>query len=493
MITAFSNLPYLEVVVVAKMTRHWANDEDTFDHFFSGFPSSWLAIPFSDTLRRDKVCKSLGLGASPMGLLADHHQMVVEHKTVDCIALSFSPLCAPELQFSWWKIHTQLHSNLDTEFVYKINNNSATVGIDHENKVSVSVFKDKLVGLYLCCDGTLIRTLNLEAVNHVLHKLDIFANPHWWVSPFNNFGDYDCDTEEDQLVILDPKMNIADRLGKYVINRLGINGYPFTRHFLVHRELEAIRAVTLESLLVYGSRDYVLRMNVANNNDIGNNIDQVPIGELRGKNVLLYIDQVETPSDTYYTLLEWYNRNKTARVADFEVVFVHFDGKLVSTSFGSPKPMPMPWLVCPFDPQHTVFVKERILKAGTNKGFLAVFDKDGHIITLFAKDLLDSFGPEGFPSYNGLHNEMVHHVEKQYHLNMDDLFDHGPILEWMEKDKFEHSEYALHLNILFKVKGICEAEKYFDSLPPEVKKGFVDGALLNCYCTGKMAESIGSF
>ena len=208
---------------MAKMRRHWANDEDAFDHFFSGFPSSWLAIPFSDTLCRDKVCKSLGLGYSPMGLLVDHHQTVFEHETVEYITQSFAPLCARELKLTWWEIHTKLHSNLDTEFVYKINNsnNSAsTVGsisIDDENKVSVSVFKDKLVGLYLCCDGTLIRTLNLvsqeckargqefhiilvylpygecvdpllfqEAINHVLHELDIFANPHWWISPFND-------------------------------------------------------------------------------------------------------------------------------------------------------------------------------------------------------------------------------------------------------------------------------------------------------------------
>lgn len=262
------------------------------------------------------------------------------------------------------------------------------MGIDHENKVSVFELNDKLVGLYLCYDGTLIRTLKLvsqeckardqefhivtvylpyrysvdpllfrEAMNHVLHKLKISANPHWWVSPFNDFVSrrlleigfnyYHPDFEGDELVILDPKMNIADHLGKYVINRLGINGYPFTRHSLVQRELEAIRAVTLESLLVYGSRDYVLRMKLTNHNDISNSIDGVPIGELRGKHVLLYIDQVETPSDTYHTLLEWYNRNKTARIADFEVVFVHFDGE-ASTSFGSPKPMPR--FVCPFDP-----------------------------------------------------------------------------------------------------------------------------------------------
>uniref|UniRef100_A0A803N1P9 RNase H type-1 domain-containing protein n=1 Tax=Chenopodium quinoa TaxID=63459 RepID=A0A803N1P9_CHEQI len=177
-ITAYSNLPKSDyvMVMVAKMRRSWANDEDAFNHFFSALPSSWLAVPFSDTLSRDKICNSLGFFSDSMGLLVDHHQKVVEHK--------------PSL------------------------------------------------------------------------------------------------------------------------------------------------------------------------------------GQTAGKHVLLYIDQVETPSDTYYTLLEWYNQNKTTRIADFEVVFVHFDGK-ASTSLGSPKPMP--WLVCPFDPQHTVFVKDKI--PNTYKGILAAFDK----------------------------------------------------------------------------------------------------------------------
>ncbi|XP_021716852.1 uncharacterized protein LOC110684717 [Chenopodium quinoa] len=290
-----------------------------------------------------------------------------------------------------------------------------------------------IVMVYLPYRNSVDPLLFQEAVNHVLRELEIPPNPNWWVS-FNDFVsrklwkvgvDLCYSNDEDQVVILDPKMNVADYLGKYVINRLGINGYPFTRHFLVQRELEAIRAVTLESLLVYGSRDYVLRMNMTND------VDQVPIAELGGKNVLLYIDQLETPSNTCHTLLDWYDRTKkTAKAVDCEVVFVHFDGKeATSTPFGSAKPimpiqMPMPWLVCPFDPQHIVFVKEVIFKAHPNVGgILAAFDKDGHIITLYAKDLLDSFGPEGFPSYDGLHNEMVHHIGLHYDLNMDDLFD----------------------------------------------------------------------
>ncbi|KAL2934907.1 hypothetical protein RDABS01_018026 [Bienertia sinuspersici] len=62
------------------------------------------------------------------------------------------------------------------------------------------------------------------------------------------------------------------------------------------------------------------------------------------------------------------------------------------------------------------------------------------------------------------------------------------ILEWMEKVKIGSANRDLYLNLICKVKGIDEAEKYFDSLPPNAKKGSTYGSLLNCYCSEKMTE-----
>ncbi|KAL6561290.1 hypothetical protein OROMI_016891 [Orobanche minor] len=52
-----------EMVMVAKM-NNLANYEVVFKHFFSGFPSSCLAVPFSDPKRRDYICKYIGLADS---------------------------------------------------------------------------------------------------------------------------------------------------------------------------------------------------------------------------------------------------------------------------------------------------------------------------------------------------------------------------------------------------------------------------------------------
>lgn len=98
--------------------------------------------------------------------------------------------------------------------------------------------------------------------------------------------------------------------------------------------------------------------------------------------------------------------------------------KLINAYFGRQEPMSMPWLLFPFDPEQAVCMEENILKGGTYKGKLATFDKDGHIITFYAEYLLDSFGPEGFPPYDVLHNEMVYHVGHEYDLDMDDLLDY---------------------------------------------------------------------
>ena len=61
------------------------------------------------------------------------------------------------------------------------------------------------------------------------------------------------------------------------------------------------------------------------------------------------------------------------------------------------------------------------------------------------------------------------------------------ILEWMEDhtDDSSEREQALRLSIIYKLKGIHEAEKYFASLPPAAKTAPTYGALLHCYCTNK--------
>ncbi|GJU17246.1 pentatricopeptide repeat-containing protein [Tanacetum coccineum] len=62
--------------------------------------------------------------------------------------------------------------------------------------------------------------------------------------------------------------------------------------------------------------------------------------------------------------------------------------------------------------------------------------------------------------------------------------------EWMsnKKPNLQPAGVAVHLDLLSRVKGLEEAEKYFNSMPNDVKNLQVYGALLNCYATTKSVE-----
>ncbi|XP_071703018.1 pentatricopeptide repeat-containing protein At2g20710, mitochondrial-like [Rutidosis leptorrhynchoides] len=62
--------------------------------------------------------------------------------------------------------------------------------------------------------------------------------------------------------------------------------------------------------------------------------------------------------------------------------------------------------------------------------------------------------------------------------------------EWManKKPKLQPAGVAVHLDLISRVKGLEEAEKYFNSTPDDVKNLQVYGALLNCYAVTKSVE-----
>ncbi|GAB2254470.1 hypothetical protein Droror1_Dr00022279 [Drosera rotundifolia] len=64
------------------------------------------------------------------------------------------------------------------------------------------------------------------------------------------------------------------------------------------------------------------------------------------------------------------------------------------------------------------------------------------------------------------------------------------ILEWMDKRKYNYTarDHAVRVDVVAKLQGISEAEKYFYSLPSEVKNQYTYGAFLNCYCNELMVD-----
>ncbi|TVU21254.1 hypothetical protein EJB05_30879 [Eragrostis curvula] len=65
------------------------------------------------------------------------------------------------------------------------------------------------------------------------------------------------------------------------------------------------------------------------------------------------------------------------------------------------------------------------------------------------------------------------------------------LMDWMVNARgmnMSHTNHAIRLDLIHKVRGIQAAENYFDDLPDPAKNHRTYGALLNCYCSEKMEE-----
>ncbi|KAF8394675.1 hypothetical protein HHK36_020891 [Tetracentron sinense] len=64
------------------------------------------------------------------------------------------------------------------------------------------------------------------------------------------------------------------------------------------------------------------------------------------------------------------------------------------------------------------------------------------------------------------------------------------LLEWLENNgiEFSYGEHARRINLLWKIRGIASAEKYFTDLPEPAKSNATYGTLLNCYCNEKLTD-----
>ncbi|KAI4301522.1 hypothetical protein L6164_034792 [Bauhinia variegata] len=64
------------------------------------------------------------------------------------------------------------------------------------------------------------------------------------------------------------------------------------------------------------------------------------------------------------------------------------------------------------------------------------------------------------------------------------------IMEWMQMRKinFSYVDFAVHLDLISKTKGVVAAENYFNGLPPGARNKLTYGALLNCYCKEAMKD-----
>ncbi|OEL14945.1 Pentatricopeptide repeat-containing protein [Dichanthelium oligosanthes] len=65
------------------------------------------------------------------------------------------------------------------------------------------------------------------------------------------------------------------------------------------------------------------------------------------------------------------------------------------------------------------------------------------------------------------------------------------LMDWMVNARgmnMSHTNHAIRLDLIYKVRGLGAAENYFAGLPDPAKNHRTYGALLSCYCSAKMEE-----
>ncbi|KAL6572184.1 hypothetical protein OROMI_013143 [Orobanche minor] len=442
----YSTRDDFEMVVVVKMNS-LANYEVLFDHFLSGFPSSCLVVPFHDSECRDFICNYLDLCGRlciECLILDRDNRRNVLHSQFPIFALNYGadafPFSDADLHkfmaedrqlLKAPKLEVLLGRNL-SDVLYKTN----SAGVREES--TIEELSKKVVGLYLCSgekfDPNLDRVYRecrarqldfeivlvyfpfLDCLDPEVYNLKMHTSLHehiihWWHLPFNNsvsrrLSRLTCG-DPNKLVIVGPDGAYLDLYGGEVISCYGTDGYPFTREFLIQREMNRIRELTLESLLVYGSRDYVCRGS-----------EKIAVADLHGRNILLYIDRFnDMEMELCYELALWYDLIK-AGDPNFEVVFVR--GGLIDSNVENRIVSQMPWLVCPFDPDHSDSVWEKIFK-GRAYNTLVQIGKDGRVRSLHARDLLRDQGPNAFPFDDTIRKDAINQF---WHMPNHDFMDY---------------------------------------------------------------------
>ncbi|KNA17287.1 hypothetical protein SOVF_081260 [Spinacia oleracea] len=392
----------LEMVVVAKMNT-LANYEGIFDHFLSGFPTWCLAVPFEDSKRRDFICSVvLNYGAEAFPF------------TQDCL----HKLGKPDIPY--WKTSSTstLEGLLQCNSSFVLGKTNPSI-----SSTCISQLKGKVVGLYLCWEGDFIPKLNdvykqckkkslafeivlvympfgdcldLEVFMGKIDSMLRDCNACWWCFPFNNsvshrLGRLAFGCREDRLIIVGPNGEFVDPYGREVMNSYGCDYYPFTREALVQRKVNNLKELKLESLFVH-CNDTFLHL----------------VQELQGKNILVFLDSL-SQFELSLELNRWYqNMKKQESSSSFEVVFVRLYRRHVNiVDTDSSLSESMPWLVCPFDPDHSTFVEKKLFGERGVSNALVGFDQNGRICTLDARERLESKGSAAFPFDDNLRQDVI--------------------------------------------------------------------------------------
>lgn len=387
-------------------------DDESFDKYFSKMP--WLAIPFSDSEKRDELEELFKVEGMPHLVIIDENGKVLTDDGVEIFRdyeAEGYPFTPERIQLL--KDREERARKEQTLRSILVSNSRDFVLSANGEKVSVQELEGKTVGLYfslfsyrscMIFNPVLVdvyeklkaRRENFEIV---LISLDDdedlfkqgFASMPWYSLPFKDKGcvklaRYFGLSTVPTLVIVGPDGKTLCSNATETLEDHGVEAYPFTpERFQELAQMEKSRqeTQTLESILVSGNLDFL----------IDNSGAKVPVSGLLGKNILLYFSAHWCPPCRAFLpkLIEVYQHIK-AKDEAFEVIFISSDKDQNSfEEFFSE----MPWLAIPFGDQRNEYLCRLFKVFGISK--LVAIGPNGKTITREARELIMVHGGKAYP------------------------------------------------------------------------------------------------
>ncbi|PON39531.1 Thioredoxin-like fold containing protein [Parasponia andersonii] len=268
--------------VVFLTTCH--QDYDSFKRYFSKMP--WLAVPFHDSDTRRRLMEFFDVRVAPTIVIFDSHGNVA---TVDGIKilLEYGTDAYPftrEIINSLLDKEEEAKKNNFIRFILTFKSRNYLISKDR-NQVPISELEGKTVALYfwpldeftsplidiynkLKAKGDKFEIVSIswtfkqdeEKFNKEMEKIPWLALPFKDKTPKKLIYYFDTN-KYPTLVIIGPDGKILNSNAIKLLDEYGVEAYPFTPKRLDElAEIDKIRqeSQTLESLLVYGDRDFVI-------------------------------------------------------------------------------------------------------------------------------------------------------------------------------------------------------------------------------------------
>ncbi|KAH6805225.1 DC1 domain-containing protein [Perilla frutescens var. frutescens] len=387
-------------------------DDKSFDEYFSKMP--WHAIPFSDSVTREKLDALFTVSGIPHLVILNEDGEVLTREGVEVIQ---------EYEAEGYPFTSEHIEKLkEQEEEAKRNQSLKTLLVSHfrdyvitsdGKKVPVAELEGKTVGLYfllatyngcLAFNPKLIevyKSLKEQGANFEIVMIPLdddepsfqeeFATLPWFSLPVK---DKSCSklvryfelNSLPTVVVIGPDGKTLHSNVVEAIEEHGVKAYPFTpEKFVELEELEKAKreAQTLESVLVSEDCDFV----------IGKDGIRVPVSDLVGKNVLLYFSAHWCPPCRAFlpALTQAYKEIKE-KGDPLEVIFISSDRDQASFDEFFSK---MPWLALPFGDKR----KQSLSRLFKVRGIpmVVAIGPTGKTVATDAREQIMSHGAQAYP------------------------------------------------------------------------------------------------